>query len=380
MRGQVGYMKDRDFDVEAISSPGEKLAQFGTEQSIPVHAVELPRRITPLHDLKAVRQLVGLLRRIRPTIVHAHTPKGGLLGMISAWLARTPVRVYHMRGLPYITAIGNRRRLLKATEWVSCKLAHRVFCVSHSLREVAISDGLVPAGKIVVFGGGSGNGVDSSNRFNPDRFDEQYVQSKKTELGIPDVEIVIGFIGRIVRDKGIEELTVAWKSIRESSTNARLVMVGPIEPQDPVSPETLSYLQSDERVTMVDWVDDTSAIYPILDMLVLPTYREGFPNVPLEAASMGMPVVATRVPGCIDAVEDGVTGTLVPVRDAFALVDAIQMYLDDPELRKKHGQSGRERVLRDFRQEVIWEAVYQEYCRLLRQKGLPVPQPRDLSQ
>lgn len=368
-------MKERGVDVEAISSPGEKLTEFGEEQGILVHAIELPRRITPLHDLRAVLQLSRILRRIKPTIVHAHTPKGGLLGMISAWLTRTRVCIYHMRGLPYMSATGRKRTLLMATERTSCRLAHRVFCVSHSLREVAIADGIVPAEKIVVFAGGSGNGVDSTTRFNPDRFSAEAVQAQKAELGIGGDEIVIGFIGRIVRDKGIEELAVAWRQIREAYPAARLVLVGPVEPQDPVSPDTLLFLQGDDRVVMIDWLDDTSVIYPVLDMLVLPTYREGFPNVPLEAASMGLPVVATRIPGCIDAVADGETGTLVPVRDPNALAEAIRMYLDEPELRCKHGQAGRARVLRDFRQEVIWDAVYQEYCRLLAEKGLPVPQP-----
>lgn len=375
LRGQIGYMLIHGFEVEAISSPGVKLDEFGNEQGIHVHAIELPRRITPWHDLMAVWQLSWLLRRTHPSIVHAHTPKGGLLGMISSWINRIPLRIYHMRGLPYMSASGKKRTLLKLTERISCRLAHRVFCVSHSIREVAIADSICSADRIVVLGGGSGNGVDSSIRFNPGRFALEEVVAKRAEKGIAADEIVIGFVGRIVRDKGIQELIAAWQMMRNSHAHARLVLVGPVEPQDPVAPETLALLHEDDRVTMIDWVDDTSEVYPLFDLVVLPTYREGFPNVPLEAAAMELPVVATRVPGCIDAVEDCVTGTLVPVRDADALATAIAMYIVDPELREKHGRAGRERVLRDFRQEVIWEAMYQEYCRLLREKGLSVPTP-----
>ena len=136
-------------------------------------------------------------------------------------------------------------------------------------------------------------------------------------------------------------------------------------------------LRTDARVHLLGHVRDMPALYAAMDLLVLPTYREGFPYVPMEAAAMALPVVATLVPGCVDAVVDGVTGTLVPPRDPAALAAAIARYLGDPDLRRRHGQAGRERVLRDFRPGDIWEATYQEYVRLLRAKGLPVPLPRE---
>jgi glycosyltransferase involved in cell wall biosynthesis len=151
-------------------------------------------------------------------------------------------------------------------------------------------------------------------------------------------------------------------------------MVGPIEPQDPVSESTLDALRRDPRVIMTGSVHDTTEFYSIFDLVVLPTYREGLPYVPLEAAAMELPIVATRIPGCVDAIQDGVTGILVPPRKSGALTDAVRTYLDDPELRRRHGTAGRERVLRDFQQGVIWEAVHEEYCRLLRERGLPLPE------
>jgi glycosyltransferase involved in cell wall biosynthesis len=293
--------------------------------------------------------------------------------MISAWLNRTPVRIYSILGFPYMTASGRKRSLLKWTERIACLLSHEVFCVSHSLRQVAIQDGICPPHKIRVLRGGSVNGVDTSDRFNPSRFGRGDRCMARKRLGIDDNDFAIGFVGRIVRDKGIAELVSAWTSIRESHPTAHLVMVGCVEPQDPVDPETLKMLRNDARVHLTGSIDDTSMMYVAFDLVVLPTYREGFPNVPLEAAAMKLPVVATNIPGCIDAVQDGVTGTLVPPRDAEALRTAIKRYLDDPELREQHGKAGRERVLREFRQEDIWEAIYQEYARLLREKGLAVP-------
>lgn len=374
LRGQVGFMKAQGFEIHAISSPGPELRAFGDQEGVAVHAVEMPRRITPLRDLAAVGRLRAVLRRIRPHLVHAHTPKGGLLGMVAAWLARVPVRIYHMRGLPLMTATGAKRQILRTTERVACRLAHRVLCVSHSLREVALAEGLCRPDKIAVLTGGSGNGVDACGRFDPVLIGAEDRLAGRDRLRIPPEAVVAGFVGRIVRDKGLVELAEAWKALRESVPNLHLLIVGDFEPRDPVPPEVEDLLRNDPRIHLAGWVSDLTALYGVMDLVVLPTYREGFPNVPLEAAAMALPVVATRIPGCIDAVADGATGTLVPPRDANALAAAIRQYLVDPDLRRSHGQAGRERVLHDFRQEVIWDALYQEYVRLLREKDIPVPE------
>lgn len=375
IRGQAPFMRKRGIDVSVVSSPGELLTRFAEEERVPVEAVPMSRSITPIGDVRAIYTLVGVLRNLQPEVVHAFTPKGGLLGMISAFVARTPIRIYNILGFPYMSATGPKRLLLKSTERISCRLAHRVFCISNSIRDVAIADGICPAEKMVVLGQGSINGLDASGRFSPARYPLEARHALRQSLGIETDDVVIGFVGRIVGDKGIHELSAAWAVLRERNPRAVLVLVGPLESQDAVSPSILRTFDTDPRVIQVGSVDDPAMYYAIFDILTLPSYREGFGYVLLEAAAMEVPTVASRIPGCVDAVEDGVTGTLVPMRDADALAEAIRMYLDDPELRERHGKAGRERVLREFRQEVIWEATYQEYCRLLREKGLPVPQP-----
>ncbi len=371
--GQVGYMKERGFRVHAISSPGEGLEVFGREQGVEVSAVAMERRITPLRDLMALHKLLRVLRRMRPTIVHAHTPKGGLLGMLAARIARVPVRVYHLRGLPLVNATGMRRLLLRWSDRLACRLAHRVICVSHSIRRLALDEGICEPAKIKVLQSGSGNGVDALTRFNPAIRGCQVRDETRSRFAIPPDATVIGFVGRIVRDKGIVELAEAWSRLREANPRLHLLLVGPFESQDPVPPETEALLRQDPRVHLAGMDRNTPSLYAAMDLVVLPTYREGFPNVPLEAAAMSLPVVATRIPGCIDAVEDGVTGTLVAPRDVAALAAAIGMYLEDPALRRQHGRAGRERVLTEFRQETIWEAIYQEYLRLLQERGVAAP-------
>lgn len=371
LRGQPGYMRARGIEVQALSSPDPELGAFGASQGVPVHGVRMLRRISPLHDLAALLRVVRVLRRVRPHIVHAHTPKGGLLGMLAAWMARVPVRIYHMRGLPMDTATGTRRALLRATERVSCALAHRVLCVGPSLRDAALAEGLCPPDKILV--PAHGQDVDAIGRFDPARLPEGARLAAREALGIPPGARVVGFVGRVVRDKGVVELAEAWERLRGEFPDARLLVVGPFEPQDPLPPAVEAALRGDPRVVLtgMDW--NTPRLYAAMDVVALPTYREGFPNVPLEAACMELPVVATRVTGCVDAVAHGETGTLVPARDAGALASALAAYLRDPALRRAHGQAGRARTVREFLPERVWEAIFQEYGRLLRARGLPAP-------
>ncbi|MHB9035608.1 MAG: glycosyltransferase family 4 protein [Armatimonadota bacterium] len=366
IRGQAEYMKSRGFEVHAVSSPGKELEKFGVGENISVYSVTMPRAITPLRDIIAIARICRTLRKIRPRIVHSHTPKGGLLGTISAWIVHVPVRIYHIHGLPMLTARGYRRVLLRWSEKVACMLAHRVLCVSHSIRDVAVAEGLCPAHKIKVLLNGSINGFDAQVQFNPARYGEAVRAQVRSRNGIPGEAMVVGFVGRMVRDKGLIELVDAWRMLSEEFANLFMLIVGDFEPQDPVPPETAIALKEDTRIILAGNVNDVPGEYLAMDVIALPTYREGFPQVPMEAACMQLPVVATDIPGCRDAVVDGVTGTLVPARDAIALADAIRRYITDPDLRKKHGQAGRERVLRDFRREDMWEATHEEYLRLLK--------------
>jgi lipopolysaccharide/colanic/teichoic acid biosynthesis glycosyltransferase len=249
------------------------------------------------------------------------------------------------------------------TEWLSCALAHRVFAVSHSMRRVALDEGLCGAEKIAVLAGGSGNGVDATRRFVPQPAHVR--REARARLGIPEAALVIGFVGRIVRDKGVVELAVAWNALRDADPRLRLLLVGRFDTEDAIPGHVLDALRADPRVHLAGVDPETPPLYAAMDVVALPTYREGFPNVALEAAAMELPIVATSVTGCVDAVVDGTTGILVPTGDAAALERALRRYLVDPALCRSHGAAARARVLASFRRETIWNALAAEYVSLL---------------
>ena len=323
----------------------------------------MARAITPTRDLVSLAQLRRALRGLRPDIVHAHTPKAGLLGMMAAASLRVPTRIYHLRGLVSLTAQGPRKHLLESAERVTCSLAHRVLCVGSSLRTLALEAKLTVPGHIDVLRGGSGQGVDTA-RFHPVSDDDR--RRARDALGVPAAARVLAFIGRFVGDKGVRELADAFSRLAETHDDLHLVMAGGFEERDAVPAATRRQLEGHSRVRMLGYVDAPEALYAAADLVTLPTYREGFPNVPLEAAAMGLPVVATRIAGCVDAIVDGETGLLVPPRDAGALATALARYLDDASLRALHGRAGRERVCRDFRAEDLAEAIVDVYDRTPR--------------
>ncbi len=375
MKGQVSFMREKGFEVTVVSSPEQELRAIAQRDGIEVYGVPMERGMAPLADLVSLYRLWRLFRRITPTIVHSSTPKGGPLGMLAAFLARVPIRLYTLRGAMIDLRQGWARSILKVMEWIGCHCAHQVLAVSNSIAELVVREGLCPAGKVQVLGKGSSNGVDAEHLFNPSRISREAKQRLRIQYAIPETSLVIGFVGRLVQGKGIWELATAWGAVRARHQNARLLIIGPQESVDPVPADILSGLKQDQRVVMRDFVpkSEMPEHYGVMDLVAFPSRTEGLPNVPLEAAAMALPVVATRVTGCVDVIRDGVTGVLVPRGNPEALAEAMDNYLAHPELREAHGKAGREMVLQDFRPEGIWDALYHEYASHLERRGLPFP-------
>lgn len=358
LRGQPRYMRERGYETHVVCSDGPLLHRFAAQEGAFAHPIQMPRSVTPAADARSLARLVKLLVAVRADVVHAQTPKGGLLGTIAGRAVGTPRVVYHMRGLPYQGARGALRSLLWTTERVACSLAHVVVCQSRSLRRAALADGLVCEDRSTVLGPG-GNGVDA-RRFDPSDWSGAGAALRR-DLGIPPESMVVGFVGRLVRDKGIVELTDAWRGLRERFPSTHLVLVGPFESRDPVPEPVRRELETAPRTHIVGEVDDVAPYYALMNVLALPTYREGFPNAPIEAAAMRLPVVATLVDGSVDAVVDGRTGALVPPRSADALERALARYLESPAIRAAHGDAGRAWVLSELQPERIWREMGRVY-------------------
>lgn len=373
LRGQRECLEQQGIDLHVACTPGAELDEWAARYPGTAHAIPMRRAIAPVADLVALWRLVRLMREQQFHVVHAGTPKGGMLGSIAARISRVPTRIYHLRGLPLSTATGFKRHVLRFTERLSIAAATHVLSVSDSLRREAASHGLVDPANVLLIGAGSSNGVDARARFNPSLVSRRLANDVRSAHGISTDAIVIGFVGRITRDKGIAELLDAWRSVRSAHGNVHLLVVGDADDATPQTAHVLAAFRGDPRVHVHggDW--NTPPLYAAMDLLVLPTYREGFPNVLLEAAAMALPVVATRVPGCVDAVDDTQTGMLVPPRDGAALASAVARYVTNPELRRVHGNAARSRILRDFDQQLIWDGL----ASLYGSATTPPPSDRD---
>ncbi|GAA1788543.1 glycosyltransferase family 4 protein [Nostocoides veronense] len=355
LAGFPEYLARSGWDVHVVCSnpPSDQIIAGCT-----VHEVHMRREPSPMIDLVSFVRWVWLLSRLRPDLVVAGTPKAGLLGMVAAALLRVPLRVYMLRGLRLSTETGRRRQILALIERLTVWASTHVQAVSFSLRDEFVAAGLAPANKVIVVGHGSSNGVTV-----PREAHEETAKEARQRLGLPPARTV-GFVGRMHPDKGI---TTLLEALHFSSDSPRwqALLIGP-EDQPGFLDQQLSALPPSvrKRVVYIGEIPDPSTHYGAMDLLALPTLREGFPNVVLEAAVHGTPTVASDVTGCRDAVVDGVTGLLVRPSDPRALADAIERVLSNPSLRDRLGLRARERVSHHFRREDVWQLTADLYSSL----------------
>ncbi len=370
---QIREMLIAGYDVRCACTPGANGAWLQA-QGVEFVGIEVNRSITPLGDLKALWKLVRYLRRERITIVHTHTPKAALLGQLAARIACVPVIIntvhgfyFHdkMKRLPWMFYV--------AMAWIGGRCATMTLSQNAEDINTAVRLGICKRDKIRFLG----NGIDLT-RFDPSRFDDAFRRQKKAELGVPDGVTVIGIIGRLVVDKGYIELFEAVKTLAAERDDFHLIIIGPEDERraGQFGADTYKEYGIEDRVTYLGPRDDVDELMACLDVFVLPSWREGFPRSAIEAAAMGVPIVATDIRGCREVVTGGENGVLIPVRDPKAIAGALRTLLDAPDLRTRMGQAGRERAKREFDELVICERVLDLYRELFRAKGLNAPTPR----
>jgi lipopolysaccharide/colanic/teichoic acid biosynthesis glycosyltransferase len=370
---QTRFLHEHGAQTVTISSPSRELITFGENTGTKVIPVSMSRRITPFGDLRAVFHLWTVLRREKPDIAHAHMPKGGLLGMTAAFLAGVPARCFTVHGLRSETENGWRLSLLRIAEWLTYRFATHVFAVSPSLRNFILQSGSCPPAKIRVLGHGGCAGVNTQT-FDPQSRVADRKLTRKT-FKIRQDATVICYAGRIAAAKGIADLHEAWTMLREDHPNLWLLLCGPLDTEDPVSPSVLQSLRNDIRVRMHETLESNMpSIFAAADICVQPSYREGLGVAALEANAMEKPVVAYRVGGLADAIRDRVTGFLVPLGDRRQLAAALERLIISPSLQQSMGKAGRRMVIQNFESSNVSRLLLQEYDLAVHPTG-PTPMP-----
>lgn len=363
IEGQIAFLRRNGYRVGVVSSPG-RVGCEGAE----VYSVPMKRGISPMRDVVSLWKLFRLFRRLKPTVVNAGTPKAGLLCSMAAWLARVPVRIYTVHGLRFETVKGAKRGLLMLLEKVAAGCSHRVLAVSPSLRSKIVDWRIAPERKTTVVLHGSSNGVDCG-AYAPTDALLRRSREIRAEHGIPEDAVVAGFVGRLAKDKGIEELVEAFEQVQRTYPELYLLLCGDDEEEDPIGLPTRERIARNAYIKTAGFVSDVAPYYHSMNMFVFPTYREGMPTVLLEAGAASLPAIATEATGCVDAVVAGVTGTIVPIGDSGRLAQAIEDLLERPDAAKRMGERARERMERDFVPRQIWTEHLRLYENLLDRRG-----------
>lgn len=363
--GQPKYMQQQGFEVLLISADGPELPAVLANEGCPHIVVPLTRQITPFKDLACLWQLIKIFKKHKPDIVHTHTPKAGLIGMLAAKLAGVPIRIHTVAGMPLMVEKGAKYQLLKFIEKLTYWAANHVWPNSGSLYNFIVAHRLAPAKKLQVIGKGSSNGI-NLDRFNAAAIDPAVLEQAKQQIQWQaDCQYML-CVGRLVKDKGITELVNIFTQLQADRPQLRLVLVGQYEPElDPLPAETLEQINSNPAILSVGWSNEVPAFMQLAHLFVFPSHREGFPNVLLQAAAMQLPIVCSAIAGNIDIVVDGQTGLLFAPGNEQALLAQTEFALQQPEKMREMAQKLYEEVLQFYRQQNVWATIRAEYVLLL---------------
>ena len=349
-------MRAMGYDMVAVTSPGPELDELRDKDGFHCVAVPMERHISIVNDLKSLMRMISVFRKEKPQVVHSMTPKAGMICMVAAWLTRVPVRIHTFTGLVWPTATGLKRKILMMTDWLTCACATHVIPEGQGVLN-DLKNGGITKKPMRVLGYGNVRGVDME-RFSPARF-------KATKN--PDVFTFV-FVGRIVGDKGINELVEAFVKLHDKHRNTRLVLVGKYEHElDPVSDKTRKLIDANDGIEACGpkYGDELLQMYVDADCFVMPSYREGFPNTVLEAGAMGLPSIVTDINGSREIIENEKNGLIVPSKNANALYDAMERMLTDDKARKIMKSNAREMIVSRFERGFVQKCQIEFYERIL---------------
>jgi hypothetical protein len=370
LKGQLSFL-NKHFEIIAVSGQDEHLQKVHEREKVKTTALVMQRSISPLKDLKSLLLLFRLFKKEKPQIVHSITPKAGLLSMLGAKFAGVPIRMHIFTGLVFPTRTGVMQKLLIKMDKILCWAATDIYPEGEGVRNDLINYGITKK-PLKIIANGNINGI-NINCFNSKRVPKKVQENLKLQLGILKYDFVFVFVGRLVSDKGINELVKAFKGLTSQpvnrSTDYKLLLVGPLETElDPLQDQTLNEIESNPTIITSGFQPDVRPYFAISNALVFPSYREGFPNVVMQAGAMGLPSIVTDINGCNEIIEDGKNGLIIPPKDTKALQEKMLRLMEDEQLYKHLASNSREMITSRYEQKLVWEALLNEYKSVLKKK------------
>jgi glycosyltransferase involved in cell wall biosynthesis len=358
--GQLSFMNNH-YEVIAVSSEKEYLIRCAKNEGVRFKHIEMTRKITPIKDFISLIKLISFLKKERPLIIHSHTPKAGILAMLASKITNIPIRLHTVAGLPLMEEKGSKKKLLELIEKLTYSFSTFVFTNSNGLYKYIIENNYVSKNKLKVIGNGSSNGVDI-NYFSPTSVSVKEKEKLKLSLGILENDFTFVFVGRIVADKGINELINAFDTISFQNNAIKLLLVGEQESHlDPLNENTLKLISSNKNIIKTGFQKDIRPFLAVSDALVFPSYREGFPNVIMQAGAMELPVIATNINGCNEIIINEKNGVLIELKNNGAIVKAMVRLIEDEAFYKNLKSNARSMIVSRFERKVICEKILYEY-------------------
>ncbi len=366
LHGQMRYMKEQGFEVIMISADGKERAEVIEYESCAHIIVPMTRLITPFQDLSCLYQLIKIFKREKPDIVHTHTPKAGLLGMLAARICSVKIKIHTVAGLPLMVEKGFKFQLLKLVEKATYAAANHVWPNSYSLKNYIEKNYLAKSKKLDVIGIGSSNGIDL-NKFDNNNLAENVLADVRDQINFSQGNIYLLFVGRMVTDKGISELVGSFKKLSKGNSKLQLILVGPFEAElDPLPHDILKEISLNPNIKHIPWSNNIAAFMAICDYFIFPSHREGFPNVLLQAGAIGIPVICSDISGNIDLITDHQTGRLFKCGDENALTQQLLQALNNDSQSLLMANNLSFYIHQNFDQQEIWRIIYEKYIELIK--------------
>lgn len=365
LEGQLKFMSENGFEVVALSSDDSCFEEMLHEQGdIRGIRINMERHTSPMKDLKALFKIIKVFRKEKPFIVHTHTPKAGLLGMLAARLTGVPHRFHTTAGLPLLVYSGMYRKILNTMERLTNACATQVFPNSFNMMNIMKELKLCNPQKMKVIGNGSSNGIDT-RYFSSEQTikDNKNTRSEiRKSLGIKEEEFAFIYVGRVVKDKGMNELVDSMRKLVPHHLYIKLIIVGPYESHlDPIAPENVAFFKNDKSVIFLGWQNDVRPFMMAADALVFPSYREGFPNVVMQAGAMGLPSIVTDINGCNEIIEDGKNGCIIPPKCTDELYEKMTWFIEHRDEVTTMANQAREAITSRYERSLIWNDLLSLY-------------------